>query len=445
MKTKAVQLWDWLQTSFWFVPTLATILAIGLSFMMTRLDSRIGDRWPQTWWIYAGQPEGARILLSTIAGSMITVAGVVFSITIVVLSLASSQFGPRLLRNFMRDPGNQIVLGTFVATFIYCLLVLRTVTGNGEEGFVPHLSITFGIVLAIISLGVLIYFIHHISASIQASTIVASVGEELDEAINLVFPEELGEEAPESRQRGKADIPGGFEAEAVSICASRIGYLQAIDNEKLMRLARQKNLLLRLVQRPGDYISWGHVLVRAWPRERVDEAAADQIRKAFIRGSERTLTQDVKFGIQQLVEIAVRAVSPGINDPFTATTCIDRLGASLSRLAERAIPSSYHYDDENHLRIIADPVTFVEVAGDAFEDIGQYGSSSMAVTLRLLESLAVIGTHIHREEDRAALLRHAEQVKEEGKEKLTMPWYRREIDARYAAVLRALTRRREAA
>ncbi len=153
-------------------------------------------------WIYTRGPDGARAVLSTIAGSMITVAGVVFSVTIVALSLASNQFGPRLLRNFMRDRGNQIVLGTFVATYLYCLLVMRTVQGMDGSQFVPHLSVTVAILMAVASLGVLIYFIHHVAVSIQAPELIANVAHELHEAIDRLFPEELGY-APRKRRTSK--------------------------------------------------------------------------------------------------------------------------------------------------------------------------------------------------------------------------------------------------
>jgi uncharacterized membrane protein len=190
MKTKLLKLWDSLRATFWLVPTLMAIMAIGLSFAMVALDEAVGNRvLEKVGWVWAGGPEGARGLLSTVAGSMITVAGVVFSITIVALSLASSQYGPRLLRNFVRDKGNQIVLGSFIATFVYCLLVLRTVRGDDGAHFVPAIAITLGMVLTLASLGVLIYFIHHVSISIQAATIIGLVSHELNEVIERLFPE----------------------------------------------------------------------------------------------------------------------------------------------------------------------------------------------------------------------------------------------------------------
>ena len=194
MKTKLINLWEALHTSFWFLPALMTFAAIGLSFATIALDWVVQESLlKRVALVWIGGIEGARQLLSTIAGSMITVAGVVFSITIVVLALASSQFGPRLLRNFMRDRGNQVVLGTFIATFTYCLLVLRSIHGGDGTPFVPYISVSLGIALALVSVAVLIYFIHHVSVIIQAPTVIAMVAAELEDGIERLFPEKLGQ------------------------------------------------------------------------------------------------------------------------------------------------------------------------------------------------------------------------------------------------------------
>jgi uncharacterized membrane protein len=180
----------------------------------------------QAWWLYVGGPDGARSLLSAIAGSMATVAGTAFSITIVALQLAASNFGPRLLRNFMRDTGNQLVLGTFIETFIYCLLVLRNIRSEDYNLFVPQLSVTVAIGLAILSTAVLIYFIHHASTIIQASHIIADVSDDLDQAIDRLFPEGIGRGSSETY-----DIPPDFDVRSSPIQADRQGYLQAIDDD----------------------------------------------------------------------------------------------------------------------------------------------------------------------------------------------------------------------
>jgi uncharacterized membrane protein len=370
---------------------------------------------------------------------MINVAGVVFSITMVALTMASSQFGPRLLRNFMRDPGNQVVLGTFVATFLYCVLVLRTIRSGDDAPFVPYIAVTVAIALALASLGVLIYFIHHTSTAIQVSNIIARVSRELDATIERLFPPQGRPAAPAPQRYGQTEeLPAEFELQAAAVPASTSGYLQGIDSDTLLLVAQEYDCLLCVQTRPGSFIVQGGTLVLVWPGERLDEPLAECVQAAFILGSERTPTQDVEFCIDQLVEIAIRALSPGINDPFTAITCVDRLGAALCRLAQRPIPSPYRYDEEQQLRIIARPVTFTGVIDAAVNQIRQYGCSSVAVTIRLLETLAVVAAYTHREEDRAALRRQAMMIERGSRAGVPEEWDRQAVQERYQEVIQAL-------
>ena len=268
-------------------------------------------------WVYARGPEGARAILETIAGSMITVAGVVFSITIVALQLASSQFGPRLLYNFRRDTINQVVPGTFIATFVYCLLVLPTIQGKDGSSLVPHLSVAFGIALALVSLGVLIHFIHHIAGSIQAENVVAAVGRELEGAINGLFPEK-GPRCPEEPERSWPEQTAMplFNCGASPVKATASDYVQTIDTDRLISLATKYDLVLRLLYRPGQFVVQGSALALVQPEECMDDKLAERINAAYTVGVQRTLVQDVEFPVNQLVEIALRALSPGVNDPF---------------------------------------------------------------------------------------------------------------------------------
>jgi uncharacterized membrane protein len=439
MKTKFINFWDALRSSFWFLPALMTFGVIGLSFATVALDwvvqEQLLKKVPLVW---IGGIEGARQLLSTIAGSMVTVAGVVFSITIVVLALASSQFGPRLLRNFTRDRGNQVVLGTFIATFTYCLLVLRSIHGGDGAPFVPYISVSLGIALALVSVAVLIYFIHHVSVIIQAPTVITMVAAELQEGIDRLFPEKFGQghSSPPKQHR---PIPRNFEQQAQQIIALHTGYLQSIDSDGLMRIATKNDLVMRLNYRPGKFVIAGNVLLLAWPKQRVVEQLGSQINDSFILGDDRTPIQDVEFCIDQLVEVAVRALSPGINDPFTAMTCIDRLGAALCLLSEREIPSPYRYDRNDKLRVIADPVTFAGLTDSAFNQIRQYGRSSAAVTIHLLEIIEMVLRHVRRAEDSEALLRQATMI-ERGAHELSEEWDRDDVTKRYRAVLGLIQR-----
>lgn len=433
------KLWDALHSSYWFLPSLMVLMAIALSFIMLTLDRSIGfGDWSL---IYTGGPDGAREVLSAIASSMVSVAATAFSITIVALQLAAANFGPRLLRNFMQDTGNQVVLGTFIATFIYCLLVLRTIYGEDYNPFVPHLSVTFGIVLAIFSIGVLIYFIHHASTIIQASHVIQSVSEDLNKAIDRLFPEKIGISPPPNPQHTEI-LPEDFESLASPIGAKRNGYLQFVDDEQLLKIARKNNLLLRIELRPGKFVIEDSILVMAFPRKRVNQKIIDEINKAFILGKERTEQQDVEFPVNQLVEIAVRALSPGINDPFTAIRCVDRLCAGMCYLVQRKLPSPYRYDRDRQLRIIAEPVTFAGIMDDAFNPIRQYARSDAAVTIHLLEAIARIAQYTHNPEYLAILRRHADMIERGGKEGLPEPQDCQDLQEKYLSVIQAVEQNR---
>ena len=415
--------------------------AIFLSFITTAIDKDFLYREiTQHWWIYSGGPDGARAVLSVIAGSMISVAGVVFSITIVVLSLASSQFGPRLIRNFMNVRANQMVLGTFVATFTYGILVLRTVNASVEARFVPGLSVTIAIVMSLFGLGVLIFFIHNVAESIQAQNIIARIRRDLDDAVDRIFPERLGqgEDLSLGPIKRDYDIPTTCDSEVCQVTAERSGYLQTVDNDALMRIAVEENLLIHLGYRPGNFITRGSVLVTVWPGEKVDETLSRKINAIFIMGPERTLEQDVEFAISQLVEIAVRALSPGINDPITAITCIDWLGAILCQLASRKMPSSHRYDDKNKLRVICKLFTFEGMVDAAFNMIRQNSQSVAAVSIHLLETISTIAAQTHKAEYRAALLRHAAMVAHGCKGSLSADDDRKDLKKCYEAAVKAL-------
>ena len=411
MNSRVWAFWERLRSSFWFLPSVMTSGAAGLSFATVALDASVSDDWLNTFGLaYSGGAEGASAVLGAIAGSMISIAGLVFSMTLVALSLTSSQFGPRLLRNFMRDTVNQVVLGTFVATFVYCLLVLRTIRRGDETAFVPHLSVTLGVLMAIGSVAVLIYFIHHVATSIQADEVIARVAGELNAGIGRLYPTDLGSPPPVPPVAEPVD----FERGARPLMADGDGYVQSVDADGLLGLAERHNLVVRIERRPGQYVIAGAPLVRVWPGERADDDLATRVRAAFVLGNFRTPTQDVEHSVNQLVEVAVRALSPGINDPFTAVACIDRLGSALARLGRAAVPSPFRHDQHGRLRVVARPATFDGIADAAFNQIRQYGRTSVAVTLRLLETIEVVAAEVLRPDDLATLLRHAEMVARAG-------------------------------
>jgi uncharacterized membrane protein len=441
VNAKILEYWDRLQSSFWFVPALMAAVAAAMAAGCVALDQRVTLRWLEAQgWAYTGGAEGASLVLSTIAGSMITIAGVVFSMTLVALSLASSQLGPRLLRNFMRDRVNQAVLGTFIATFVYCLLVLRTIRHAEEIAFVPHLAVTLGVVFALASLGVLIYFIHHVAVSIQADEVIAKVGAELIDAIDGQVEKVADDQPPPLRPaaRPAPALPPEFDRVAGPVAAVGDGYLQIVDIEALVQLAVREDLVLRLERRPGQYVVKGRPVVLMMPGDRRSDALAADINAALVLGSQRTPTQDIEFAVHQLVEIAIRALSPGINDSFTALACIDRLGSGLCHLAQQQMPLPLHFDREGRLRVLAPKQTFTDVADAAFNQIRQSARANTAVAIRLLETIETIAGAIIAADDRAALRRHAEMIGRGAREAIPDPDDRIAVELRLTAAQRAL-------
>jgi len=424
--------------TYWFLPSMMAVLAATLSVLSVRLDQALEERISGLVWLYAGGPEGARTLLSTVAGSMITVAGVTFSITIVALSFASAQLGPRLLDNFLRDRGNQVVLGTFISTFLYCLLVLLSIRGSDSQIFVPEISVTFGIALALMSIGVLIYFFHHVSTSMHAEEIVATVGMELDRAVDKLLPGRTGIGMFESEPRDEQDIPPKFDEKALGVGDARSGYLQSVDFESLLALAREHDLLMRINYRPGDFIPPEKDIVDLWPPKRLDDKEYQQINQAAIIGIYPSWNQDMTYAVNQLVAIALRALSPSINDPFLAMSCIDRLGAALIRLAQKSIPPSYRYDEGGKLRLITSSFSFEGVLDRSFNQIRQAAVSDVAIMLRLLETLSTIAGVVERAEQKEALLRQGEMIRRAGDRFVAEKLDQKDILQRYRSLKQIL-------
>lgn len=391
LPTWLLGVWDRLRSSFWFLPSAMAAGATALSFALVGLDTWLGqESIERLGWLYGFGPEGARAVLSAVAGSMITVAGLTFSMTMLTLQLASSQFGPRLLRSFMSDRGNQLVLGTFTSTFLYCLLVLRTVRGTEEASFVPHLSVTFGVVLAALSLAVLIYFIHHVANSIRIETVLADLSHETRAAIDRLFPAQMGQEPKRHNDPPSASLLHTLEAESRAVFIDGSGYVQRLDEAALMRIATEHDLVIGVATPPGRFVTERIALLRAAPRARVSEEVMDRLRQTFVLGADRTPTQDLPFSLHRFVEIAQRALSPGINDPTTALYCIDRLTEALCVLAERDMPSPVRADEAGRPRVLVPLDTFEEFACPALAAIARYGIKDAEVVRQLVATLRTI-------------------------------------------------------
>ena len=409
-----------LLNSFWFLPLLLALLAGVGAILSIRLDIALGDAWVSEvfGWVWSGGAEGARSVLSVIAGSLMTVVSIVFSMTISTLAQVSSHFGPRVLRQFTSDRIVQFTLGTFIATFVYCLLVLRSIRSVAESTFVPYLSVNIGMVLALGSLAILIYYIHHISRIIQAEPLVAEVGYDIQRALASLFPESIGDPVDRDTDRSLQPPDQRQWQAAGSVTAAENGYLQAIDEVHLMEIATQHDVIVKLPKRPGDFVTVGSVLASVLPAERASKDALAQLQSCFSLGLRRTPDQDVLYLLQQLVEIGAHALSPGINEPFTAMLCIDWLGAALRKLASREWPMPLRQDENGTLRLVARTLDFEEVTHAVFDQIRIYGAATPDVLLRLLTTIAEIAPALRREQDRRVLIAYAREIGADGEREI---------------------------
>jgi uncharacterized membrane protein len=421
-----------LRTNLWLVPSLEVLLAVVLFAGTYALDRAAHDHSLPSF-VISTTPDGARQLLTTVAAAVITVVGVVFSIMIVALTLASTQFGPRMLRNFIRDRGTQHTLGVFVATFVYAILTLVSV-GTGHPSFVPAISITVTLLALVLDMGVLIYFINHISNSIQLPQVIASIARDLVGAIAAEGARaDVGlVESSLSLQEIERQM-----AESGSILRTpRSGYLQFVDYATLVRLASSSNAVVRLHHRPGHFLVAGQPLATVWP----PQAAASvgrSLERGHLTGPYRTLAQDIAFAVDQLVEIAIRALSAAVNDTFTAMTCIDWLGESLCRIAGEWSPTQVHRDRSGQIRVISAAISYKRLVERAYEKIRQASGGMPAVMIRQLDSLAKVMEYATTSAQRDVLIEQAERIQTLSAETVREPADRADVTRRYEAVLAA--------
>ena len=430
------QLWSDLRSSLWFLPSLIVAGSMALAMALIEVDYSVGGellaKWPR---LFGAGAAGARGMLSTIAGSMMSVVGVTFSMTLVALAMASSQYTSRILRNFMSSRATQVVLGIFAGIFTYSLIVLRTIRGGDEGAFVPNLAVFFGFVLAVGGVGVLIFFIHHVASSIQASNIIGVVAQQTTEAIDRLFPERLGHGSEEDVDDPAPHLPSGQKWCAIS--AKESAYIQSVDNEVLLRIARENKTLVRMEHAVGDFVVEDTPLVSLAVEEPPDEKVIDDLRCAFALSRYRTVYQDVAFGIRQIVDVALKALSPGINDTTTATTCVEYLTAILARLAVRRIPSNYRHE-EGELRVIAVGPSFESLLAESFDEIQSSSKGNLTVMLRMLEGLQTLAGLTTNPPHRRVLAEQADQITELAERTLESPHEQTRFESRLAQVREAL-------
>jgi uncharacterized membrane protein len=380
-----------LTETLWFVPTVLTAGGVALGNLLVGVDRYAGYELKLYPRLFGVESSGSRDMLAVIAGSMITVAGTVFSITIVALVLASTQFSPRILRNFMRDGGNQTVLGVFVGIFAYCLVVLRTIRDSGESGdFVPSLAVAVGFLLGLVGIGFLIYHIHHVATTIQASNIISSIAKETIEVIQNLYPTPRKILSAEEIEQYERQIAS---ADWFEIRAEKNGYIQTIDYDALFELAKRKNVLIRQEQRIGEFALHGEPLLSVGtldPNFVLERDFTVALQNAIEIGTFRTIEQDPAFGVRQITDIALKALSPAINDTTTAVICIDHLSWILNVYVGHSTASPYRPFDRQ-MRIIAKSQTFEDLFDLAFHQIRQNAGGNVAVMLRQISALESLG------------------------------------------------------
>lgn len=383
------------ESNYWLVPALCLAAAVGLSYASQALDARLSHDEP-TWYLFRGGPEGARSVLAAVVSSMLTLAGLVFSVTILVLQLASNQFSPRALRTFLKDRPSQFALGIFVGTFVYALLGLRIVRGTSEgiERHVPSLSVWLAVVLSLLSVAAFIYYIHHVAQSIRAVVILSRIGDETRASLKQMYPEGVGEDTEEAHTHKPQGPPS-----LVIPNDGSSGVLVAVDQDRLLACTQEARITLALVPMVGDFVPHGGPLFEVWG----DGACLDakQLRQAVQLAPERTLQQDTAFGFRQLVDIAERALSPGINDPTTAVQAIDQLHDLLRRMVRQRFPSPVRRDEAGALRLICPRPSWNSYLRLALDEVRHYGEGSIQVTRRLrflLEDLLRVAPAFRRGE-----------------------------------------------
>ncbi|MDF0674482.1 MAG: DUF2254 domain-containing protein [Nitrospira sp.] len=411
-------LWDHLRSALWVMPTASVVFFLVAGMVLSHVS--IGDDSPIRWLVFQGTPEDARQMLIVVSSTMITVTGLVFALTIIALQIASGQYSPRLLRNFMRDRGTQFVLSVFVGAFAYSTAGLHTVGVQNPEqaAFMPRLAVSGSLGLALASLGVLIYFIHHLSSSIQIDTIMSMIVQETLEVIDNLYPDRLGYEEPEERC---PDPP----AWAVTLPSDQSGYIQDVEPEALVQAAARQDVVLRLIRMVGDHVIAGTPIAWAWHRS-ADHAPAEAVLQETLRNSiqvgfERTMLQDVPFGIRRLVDIGNRALSPAINDPYTATQALHHLAVVLCVLSRRRLGDRLYHDEHDTVRVTIPFPTFGDYLRLGTEQIRRFGAKEPAVARGLVRLLKNVGSSTTSKDRRAAAAKNIRLVLEDATREATQP------------------------
>ncbi|MCR9259701.1 MAG: DUF2254 domain-containing protein [Pseudomonadaceae bacterium] len=440
MHAKIVDLIRRFRGSYWFIPSLMVGSACLLALFCAWLDAEyFDDKTLNVAWLYQGDAAGARAVLAAIATSMIGVAGVTFSMTIVTVSFAASNIGPRLIDNFMRDRGNQVTLGTFIATFAYCLLVLRSVTDPsqaGEAAHVPHFSLLVAMLLTALSVINLIYFIHHIPESINVGNLAHKLAHDLQVQIEREFPPDA-----DTKEQAAVDLPGdqqrydSMRLNGYAVRTKTAGYIQVLDVQELVAEAASKDVTLLLACRPGGFVNQTDVLLYVWPGKELSEKEERQLADKIVVGEKRTSDQDFLFLVDQLIEIILRALSPGTNDAFTAVSCLDWIQSTLLLVMSRRPELAERFDDEKKLRLVIPTVTFEELTDAFFLQPLQYVAGNRVAAVRMMEVFAALLSASRNATQTEIILKHVERLNNAAREQLPVKSDQEDLQSLYVSTL----------
>lgn len=431
-----------LKADLWRVPFAMCVAAILLFMLTIRLDRLALEGWlslPK--WVSVGGPADARAVLTAMLGAVSTVLALIFSVALLVLSMAASQFGPRILQRFLRDGITQMTIGFFLASFVHCLLttiVTRDDTLGGR--FVPQLTVMCSIVLVIASFVFLVLFSHRVSVSIQTQNVVANIVADLNEAqADLAASRiRLRKLVPPAKALARrASLMEQCAAEGAVVTSGKTGFVERVDVEGLVNAASAADAVVRLLHRPGQFVMKGAALLQVLPASKTD-MLSEAARRTVKIAKHRTLEQDLEFATTQLVEIALRALSSAINDTFTGLTCIDWLGDEVRAFAACPPPTGAFQDPGGTLRVLWSPLRFERLVKTAFDQIREAAVGNPAVSIRLLQTFKRLAHQIDNSEMRGALIRQVEAIWESVCSQQLVALDKADIEAAYRAAHEAL-------
>jgi uncharacterized membrane protein len=431
------KLWEDLKESLWLRPALWTFGLGGLAVVITSLDRVYfqldAAKLP---WFLISQAEGARTMLGSISAAMLTVTTLVFSITMVAVVQTANAYSPRVLREYLSDTANHHVLGILIGTFLYSLIVLRGVEvgGDGLQPFVPIYAANGGLLLSLVSILAFIYFLDHVAHSIKVNHIIHLILEDLLDLAQRPFPTGAGAPWPGATPPSLPEAQQG-----VTVVSPESGYLQLVDTGALMTVAQEADLVVRLDRSIGEYLLQDAPVITVWGAGAAPSAEAlARVQAGLHIGSEQTLVQDLLFGLRQLSDIAIRALSPAVNDPSTASNCIDALATVVAAILAVEPVSAYRCDAQGRLRLIAPGVTFDQVVDYAFSQIRRYGAGDVSIVLHLLAVCRELGSRTSVRQAQETLAHFVQALADSAAHQVEGAADRRRINASLHAVARTL-------